>query len=111
MNFNSIAWVNRMMRAMELKRKFWAVKLTTVGERIAGSDEVRDSIPLGSIIKNAAEHKVIRVFGGFFFTRAGSDLEPWSHVWSHKGILAVFRTFRKFRTLFFRKGKQRPVFC
>lgn len=39
--------------------------LAQLGERIAGSDEVRGSIPLGSILKQPAKHKDFRVFGGF----------------------------------------------
>jgi len=43
------------------------MKPTRVEKRIAGSDEARGSIPLGSINYNAANHKGFWVLGGFCF--------------------------------------------
>lgn len=45
--------------------------LAQLGERFAGSEEVRGSIPLGSITKEPAKHKDFRVFGGFLLCESG----------------------------------------
>jgi hypothetical protein len=63
---------------------FGAVRPTKTVERSAGSDEVRGSIPLGSIMNKAFKHKEFRVFKGFFLYLDNDDLRVWSHVWSQQ---------------------------